>query len=222
MTHDEAVAELPSVLRGELDRAALHDVIEHLRGCTECSAELVDLAGGNAALLAASRTLREDQPVPQAEAPETLPALRPARGRRRLLTRTAIGVAAAAALVIAVTVGITVGRDQEATRAAQLSAVAGSTGQGTVTMAASADDGTRMTLTTKGLRPAGDGKFYYAWLFDPATNKMLALGVVGPDGNATFTVDSSILSRYHAVDVSLQDDNGNPAHSALSVLRGRY
>ena len=51
---------------------------------------------------------------------------------------------------------------------------------------------------------------------------MLPLGQVGADGRATFEVDSKLVGSYHAVDVSLQSDNGNPGHSDTSVLRARY
>ena len=95
---------------------------------------------------------------------------------------------------------------------------------GRVSMAApdAGADLTRMRITTSGLSPAGEGRFYYAWLLDPATQKMLPLGVVSPDGATRFDVADDLISRYHAVDISLQDDDGNPEHSATSVLRAQY
>jgi hypothetical protein len=81
---------------------------------------------------------------------------------------------------------------------------------------------TDMTIRTSGLPPAGAGHFYYAWLLDPATNKMLPLGVVAIDASSTFEVQSDLVARYRAVDISLQADDGNPAHSPVSVLRATY
>jgi hypothetical protein len=80
---------------------------------------------------------------------------------------------------------------------------------------------TRMRIRTAELPAAGAGHFYYAWLLDPATQKMLPLGQVGPDGGS-FDVADSALASYSAVDISLEDDDGDPAHSVTSVLRGRY
>ena len=60
------------------------------------------------------------------------------------------------------------------------------------------------------------------WLLDPATNKMLPLGLVAPGGTATFRIDAGLVADYHAVDISLEADDGDPAHSVTSVLRGAY
>ena len=45
---------------------------------------------------------------------------------------------------------------------------------------------------------------------------------MGPSGVASFEVPGSLLLRYAAVDVSLEDDDGDPGHSVTSVLRGSY
>ncbi len=81
---------------------------------------------------------------------------------------------------------------------------------------------TEMTISTKGLPDAGSGRFYYAWLLDPQTQKMLPLGVVSSRNAMRFEVPTGLIKRYHAVDISLQADNGNPGHSATSVLRALY
>ena len=81
---------------------------------------------------------------------------------------------------------------------------------------------TRMTIEAPELPGPSSGQFYYAWLLDPDTNKMLPLGQVGPGGSASFDLDDSLLAAYSAVDVSLEDDDGDPGHSVTSVLRGSY
>jgi hypothetical protein len=79
-----------------------------------------------------------------------------------------------------------------------------------------------MTFAVHGLPRATTGEFYYAWLLDPSTNKMHALGVVDSDTGATFDLDDTLVASYSAVDVSLETDDGDPAHSITSVLRGGY
>ena len=94
-------------------------------------------------------------------------------------------------------------------------------GSGTVSMT---ETGTVavMRIVTQDLRPLEPGKFYYAWLLDPVTNKMLPLGQVGPDGTVSFEVSPILLASYSAIDVSLESDDGDPGHSPRSVLRAVY
>jgi hypothetical protein len=47
-------------------------------------------------------------------------------------------------------------------------------------------------------------------------------GVLPADGQAPFTLPASVVGRYQAVDISLEADDGDPAHSRHSLLRGRY
>ncbi|GAA2018476.1 hypothetical protein GCM10009719_31740 [Nocardioides kribbensis] len=82
--------------------------------------------------------------------------------------------------------------------------------------------GTRVTITASGLPEPRRGEFYEAWLLDPATNKMLPLGTLGPDGSAVVELPAGLVSAYAAVDVSLEPDDGDPAHSVTSALRGAY
>jgi Anti-sigma-K factor rskA len=84
------------------------------------------------------------------------------------------------------------------------------------------DDIAVMTFETHDLPRAKRGQFYYAWLLNPETNKMLPLGQIGPGGEASFEVPLTLLTRYGAIDVSLEDDDGDPGHSVTSVLRGAY
>jgi hypothetical protein len=224
--HDQIVTDLPALLRGELGRARLAEVVEHLETCDECRLELVAAAQGHSAVTAAVRTLRpESSPATAPGAHDTAaPELPPLAHHRRRWPRWQQGLVAAVAAV-ALGAAVLVGLNREsaptvAVQTARLSAVTGA-GSGEVTMR-SPGRSTYMTVRTRGLGAAGPGHFYYAWLLDPATNKMLPLGQVGSDGTATFEVDSGIVASYHAVDVSLQSDNGNPGHSDTSVLRAQY
>jgi len=230
VTHEQIVIDLPALLRGELDRARLAEVVQHLETCDECRLELVAATQGHSAVTAAVRTLRpETGPATgPATAPRAhdgvAPELPPLAHHRRRWPRWQQGlVAAVAAVVLGAVVLVGLNRESAPTvpvQTARLSAVTGA-GSGEVTMR-SPGRSTYMTIRTTGLGAAGPGHFYYAWLLDPATNKMLPLGQVGADGTATFEVDSGIVAAYHAVDVSLQSDNGNPGHSDTSVLRAQY
>jgi hypothetical protein len=90
---------------------------------------------------------------------------------------------------------------------------------GRVTLA-TGDAATTLTFVTDDLPEVAGDEFYEAWLLDPATAKMLPLGVVREGTAATFEVATTLLDRYGALDLSLESDDGDPQHSAVSVLRG--
>ena len=117
---------------------------------------------------------------------------RPGRGLRILAVAAAIVVAAGLGVGVGTLVA---GRDDappSPQRSATLEAVTGD-GSGEVSM--TEDDGrTSMTIRTHDLPAADAGQFYYAWLLDPATNKMLPLGQVGPSGTASFEVGDTLLA----------------------------
>jgi len=169
------------------------------------------------------------------ETPDTdaLPPLRVPHRRRTMTGLTGLtgrltaGIAAAVLVLAGLGVGTVVLRNRAAQpvtvtagRQVVLQPVTGSA-TGRVSMQAPGAQ-TDMTISTKGLPDAGAGHFYYAWLFDPQTKKMLPLGVVSARSPMQFEVPTGLVGRYHAVDISLQADNGNPAHSATSVLRAQY
>ena len=89
---------------------------------------------------------------------------------------------------------------------------------GSVTVLA---DGTtrHMIVRTRDLAGLPSQRFYEVWLLDPATQKMLAVGVLPPSGSGDYEVTAGLMAGYSAVDVSLQSDDGNPANSQTSVLR---
>jgi hypothetical protein len=85
-----------------------------------------------------------------------------------------------------------------------------------------ASDEQRAQVLIGGLDPSGDGRFYELWLLDD-DGKMIALGSfrVGAGGEAEVDLPLPVdPSRYAYFDVSLQEDDGDPAHSGVSVLRG--
>ena len=78
------------------------------------------------------------------------------------------------------------------------------------------------TFDVEGLDPSASDRFYELWLLD-ADGRMIALGSfqVGDDGHAEVELPIPVEpSQYSYFDVSLQENNGDPAHSGVSVLRG--
>jgi hypothetical protein len=217
--------DLFGLLRGELSNAEASAVGEHLDTCAACLRELADVAVGHALLTGTTRTLRASSPTVLPEVPGLGAAADP--GSRRWPRRLAlVAVAAAAALVVG-SVAVTRTSDRPDTppvaapeQTADLEPVEG-TGGGKVLMASGRDEVT-MTIETHDLPPIRSGQVYYVWLFNPATEKMFPLGVIGPGGQASFHVPDSLVGRYQVVDVSLERDDGDPAHSVTSVLRASY
>jgi anti-sigma-K factor RskA len=226
--------DLTELLRGELTNAEALATAEHVRGCDSCRAALVDDALGHGLLTRARRTLGDRpagvpvQPTQPLELPEEL---RRELGRRPRRTRALLAGVAAVTLVAA-GAGAALGARNLATRTdgsdpqaipqrtATLEPVEGSA-TGKVSMGTSHAI-TRMQMTTSALPEAPRGEFYYAWLFDPRTNKMLPLGQVTAGRVATFEIPESLVESYTAIDVSLEADDGDPGHSVTSVLRATY
>jgi anti-sigma-K factor RskA len=142
-------------------------------------------------------TLRPPQPV------------RPRRRARRLVPVVA-GVAAAAVALVLVLSG---GADE---RRLRLRALAGVPGEATLRIA-----GNEAELSGHGMPPSGPDDYYEAWLAD-ARGRMVSMGTfrVGRDGAVDVHMAVAVdVSRYRFVDVSLEPNDGDPAHSDRSVMR---
>lgn len=229
MTDDQEHADLLGLLRGELDNAAVVRNRAHLETCPECRTELVDAAAGHALAFRAATSLSPNASVRRPRAatverdlppPPTLPRSR----------RVPLLLVAATLVVAALLVGLLRPWSAEeptppaaADRSATLEPLEGD-GGGSVSMTGSGST-TRMVIETRDLPALGPDQFYYAWLLDPDTNKMLPLGRVGAGGAedaVSFELPDALLDAYSAVDVSLEDDDGDPQHSPTSVLRASY
>ncbi|MEU6803312.1 anti-sigma factor [Streptomyces neyagawaensis] len=134
---------------------------------------------------------------------------------------------AAASLVVGALLGsaVTVWRldhgppAAEASAANRLAPLAVPRAAGTVRLVRGPEAEREVTVTVTGL-PRTDG-YYEVWLMDRTHTRLVAMGVLGPDGTATLPLPARIdLGRYPLIDVSAQDDDGNPAHSGTSVVRG--
>ena len=219
--------DLVALLRGELSNADITEVGDHLDCCDECRHELADTAVGHALISGATRTLsRPARP----ELPEVPPLKLPTSSPRGRAWLRPLGLVAAAAALVAGTAVVSQWADGPPAsrptvaapgRTADLEPVRG-TGSGRVLMAQDSRDGVRMTVETRGLPKIGQSQFYEVWLFNPKAQKMLALGVLGPGGRASFDLADSLMGRYQVLDISLERDDGDPDHSVTSVLRAKY
>jgi hypothetical protein len=222
--------DLPGLLFGELNRAQVTAVSDHLATCDDCRRELAVLAATSASLRATARNAQMlPEAVPGVAAAEGTPAVQPHRvdrgtarpGRRR---RPLIGLAAALALaLVAAAVLLWTGplRPDRPGGTVPLAGVGAVAASGQASMAG--DDGDRrMTVTTDDLPALRPGQYYEVWLLDPNAGTVFPVGVLPPDGEARFTLPASVVGRYQAIDVSLEADDGDPAHSKHSLLRGRY
>lgn len=227
--------ELPGLLLGELGRDDTLRVAGHLRACPGCRADLIDAAVAVGSLASATRTLAgtalPSGPQNEAEPDDqdrSLPPLRvPGSHRNQRLGRLAAAIGAVAAAVALFAAGTTVGhhggRGSNPPAGALVSAPlrplnAPDAAGGQVTVGRSGSQ-VIVDIHTSGLPSPGPDRFYEAWLLDPATNKMMAMGVLPPAGSSTFEVAGQLVHGYSAVDISLQANNGDPAHSNTSVLR---
>ena len=214
--------DLVGLLRGELANADATASGRHLQECRTCRDDLVETAVGHGMLVRSAVATGGGSvepsaltPLPDLEAAypdRTAPAPRP---RLRVLgAAAALALAAGAGAVLQAALAGDDAPDPQ--RSATLRAVAGA-GGGTVSML-DADGRTSMTISTHDLPAANDGQFYYAWLLDPTTDKMLPLGQVGPSGTASFEVSDGLLAAYSAVDVCTRGRRrGSPALTDLGA-----
>ncbi len=236
----ETHPDLAELLRGELSNAAVIEAATHARGCETCRSDLVEVSVGHGLLSAASRVggSRDRCDEPGQAAPDLPPQLR--REVRRTRWRRPAAAAAAAVLAVSVAGGAALlagGQDDApepgsspvaSVRTASLEPVDRAPGAredrvgGRVSMTTEADLLTRMRIQTVALPRPASGQFYYVWLLDPVSNKMLPLGQMAAGNSTRFDLPESLVEAYSAIDISLEADDGDPGHSVTSVLRATY
>jgi predicted anti-sigma-YlaC factor YlaD len=231
---DHPVDDLPALLFGELSPDKATAVGDHLAGCDACRRELAEMATASAALRNVARRapagavpgdaatlaaleaeMAADTPAGSPLAPVGAPAVATAAPRRR---RLAVGLGAVALLALLALAIVIADIRGGAGTPVDLAPLAGSSGTGSARIA---DEGRTevVVVDTSGLAQHS-GSFYEVWLMDQASGRLIPLGLLAPDGRGRFSVPAGLADRYRTVDVSLEADDGNPAHSGRSVLRG--
>jgi hypothetical protein len=148
---------------------------------------------------------------------------RSARWKRRtaLLTAAAAVVGVLAGVVGAGLVRSSGPEDSSVVATAELKPLSAASASGTASMHRSAA-GESLSVQITGLRQVPDG-FYEVWLADTQTKKMISVGVLDASDRGSFDVPAGLdLTEYRVVDVSLEAFDGNPQHSAVSVVRGAF
>ena len=76
-------------------------------------------------------------------------------------------------------------------------------------------------MSLRGLPPSEPGQFYELWLLN-SVDDMVALGTFSVPASGAVDVTVPLpadAGRFGALDLSLEPDDGDPAHSTISVLR---
>lgn len=147
------------------------------------------------------------------------------RARGAVVLRPAAAFAAAAGLLVAGAFGGAMAVHDggapadpvAAAPAVRLAAIGGAPGGSAVVRLADA----RAGLEVRGLAPSRPGEHYELWLLNtPQDLVSVATFRVDADGRARIAFPLGVdPGRYAFLDVSVERDDGNPAHSARSVLR---
>jgi len=207
----EAELERDAALRAEVER--LEPVVTRLAAMEPAAWEAPPLPA-----LPALPVESEQQQAPTRQ-----------RGRgwwQRSLALRPFAAAALAAVLIAlgIAAGLLLGdREDDATVAGgRVVALApledGESGTGTATLAG---DGDRAAVSLRGLPPSEPGQFYELWLLN-SVDDMVALGSFSIPASGALDVTVPLpadAGRFGALDLSLEPDDGDPAHSTISVLR---
>lgn len=136
--------------------------------------------------------------------------------RRRARLRIASAVAGVAAvLLVGVPLALSLrGSSAETVELAALPGYEGIGGRAEL-------DGRDLVVDLTGVQPK-QGEFYEVWLLQIEGGELqdlVALGTIDASGH--YKISQSVdLSRFNTVDVSVEPDDGDPAHSGKSMLRG--
>ena len=164
----------------------------------------------------ATHVANERRPV------DSVPSLEAARSRRRqgrfvwAAAAAAVGLIAGSLATVAV---ISHPQPAHVVASATLAPMGGAAVSGTAVVH-KVGSTAQLTVTIPGLSSPARG-YYEVWMATADTKNMVAIGNLNPGSTAIYTLPSSMnLSAFPVVDVSLEAYDGNPAHSATSLVRG--
>ena len=232
--------ELPRLLSGEADRATVSNAAAHLRACEDCRHELISAVVSHAALTSAVRfapdlTVRDERIVSALADAESLPDLSSIFAQvrqeasaveppgmsapvQRSRIRWLVAASVAAVAVAGAGIAIATNHGGAATTSVALAAY----DQGKTSAKVKLVGGHEIKLDAGSLPRLGDGQYYEVWLTDAARVKMAPVGQLNSTGEGDFTVSTSALKTFSAVEVSVQQTAGTGKYSGVSVLRGSY
>jgi hypothetical protein len=165
-----------------------------------------------------SEPLPRPHRLPRRDRPGNRPGADVPRSRRRLVVAASAAAVLGAGIALGA-VAIAHGPGASQVAATRLQALGGSGASGTAVVVEHADHTLDLEVTLHGPHPASG--YYEAWLADAGLDRMVAVGALH-EGTTTLPLPVGLsLGRYSVVDVSVQELDGNPAHSDHSVARGR-
>jgi len=149
--------------------------------------------------------------------------LRPVSRRRPLAPIVAVAAVAAAA-VVAIAV-VTAGGDglgsPDARAAISGKSDAAVSGEATLYGEAEADG--KVLVSLSDVPPAPSGHHYEIWVLRDGSAEMEAVGTFTPaSGNVRLELPLPGPGRYAAVDISVEENGGSPAHSDTSLAGGTF
>jgi anti-sigma-K factor RskA len=205
---------------GELSRAERREAERLLREDPDFRAEVERLRPIAARLFelpAEAWTALDAAPPP---APVTGP---PARLSRPRPAWRLVAVGAAACALVAAVLGVRAlvdsGPDEPEAVTVALEPLRPGAGEGRARIASGKGSG---SIEVEGLPRTAAGEFYEAWLLsDP--QRLVSIGRFEVDASGRARLDVRVPEdpeRFAFVDISLEEDDGDPSHSGNSVLRG--
>lgn len=229
---------MPHIDDDELSVIALGETSDvrdeaHLRDCPRCRSRLDQFA----AVVAASRSITPaDRPVapPDAvwagitaelgldHAPAEVIVLDEARRRRSprwlmLAAAAVVGLLAGSALTAVIVSGGDSSADLVARTSLEPVADAQVTGTATVERAG---ESAVLRVAVPDLPAVPDG-YYEVWMATPDAGTMVALGTLNPGSETVLPLPAGMqVTDFPLVDVSVEHFDGDPGHSAVSVVRG--
>ncbi|NNF55813.1 MAG: anti-sigma factor [Acidimicrobiales bacterium] len=136
--------------------------------------------------------------------------------------RRPVGVllgAIAAAVLVAVAIG-EIGDSTTTIGRVDLAALETGDAYGTATVVETGSGQTLQIELSRDLGAVADDEFYELWVIDTNVEGMYSLGPITADG--TFVVPDGVdVHEFPIVDISLEQDDGDPAHGGASVVRGQ-
>lgn len=80
--------------------------------------------------------------------------------------------------------------------------------------------GQRELVVTLTSTPTSEGGFREVWIMSSSLKKLISVGVLVGDSGRFALPEGISTDAYPVVDISEQPNNGNPAHSGNSIVRG--